>query len=303
MPVKIPDHLPAREVLNNENIFVMDESRAFHQDIRPLKVIMLNLMPTKETTETQILRLLSNTPLQVEFTLIHPKTHASKNTSQEHLKQFYKTFEEVRHLRFDGMIITGAPVETLNFEDVNYWEELKDIMEWSKEHVTSTLHICWASQAGLYHHFDVPKYLLDEKIFGVFQHQTNVKNVKLFRGFDEVFNAPQSRHTEIRREDIEKHENLEILSESEEAGVYIVGTKDGKQIFVTGHAEYDAETLKWEYDRDINKGMECAIPKNYFPKDDPANKPYSTWRAHGSLLFSNWLNYYVYQETSYDWVI
>ncbi|NBI30276.1 homoserine O-acetyltransferase MetA [Chengkuizengella marina] len=303
MPVKIPDHLPAKEILNNENIFVMDESRAFHQDIRPLKVIMLNLMPTKETTETQILRLLSNTPLQVEFTLIHPKTHASKNTSQKHLKQFYKTFEEVRHLRFDGMIITGAPVETLNFEDVNYWEELKDIMEWSKVNVTSTLHICWASQAGLYHHFDVPKYLLDEKIFGVFQHQTNVKNVKLFRGFDEVFNAPQSRHTEIRREDIEKHENLEILSESEEAGVYIVGTKDGKQIFVTGHAEYDSETLKWEYDRDINKGMECAIPRNYFPKDDPTNKPYNTWRAHGSLLFSNWLNYYVYQETTYDWVI
>ncbi|NDI35836.1 homoserine O-acetyltransferase MetA [Chengkuizengella sediminis] len=303
MPVKIPDHLPAKEILNNENIFVMDESRAFHQDIRPLKVIMLNLMPTKETTETQILRLLSNTPLQVEFTLIHPKTHASKNTSQEHLKQFYKTFEEVRHLRFDGMIITGAPVETLDFEDVNYWEELKDIMEWSKAQVTSTLHICWASQAGLFHHYDIPKYLLNEKIFGVFQHQLNVKNVKLFRGFDELFNAPQSRHTEIRREDIEKHENLEILSESEEAGVYIVGTKDGKQIFVTGHAEYDAETLKWEYDRDINKGMECAVPKNYYPMDDPTNKPYNTWRAHGSLLFSNWLNYYVYQETTFDWVI
>ncbi|MDP5275188.1 homoserine O-acetyltransferase MetA [Chengkuizengella axinellae] len=303
MPVKIPDHLPAKEVLNKENIFVMDESRAFHQDIRPLRVIMLNLMPTKETTETQILRLLSNTPLQVEFALIHPKTHESKNTSKEHLKQFYKTFEEIRHLRFDGMIITGAPVETLEFEDVNYWEELKDIMDWSKDHVTSTLHICWASQAGLFHHFGVPKYLLEDKIFGVFQHQTNVQNVKLFRGFDEIFNAPQSRHTEVRREDIEKHENLEVLSESEEAGVYIVATKDGKQIFVTGHAEYDSETLKWEYDRDINKGMQCAVPKNYFPKDDPERKPYNTWRAHGSLLFSNWLNYYVYQETTFDWVI
>lgn len=303
MPVKIPDHLPAKEILTNENIFVMDETRAFQQDIRPLKVMMLNLMPTKETTETQILRLLSNTPLQVEFVLIQPTTHKSKNTSQEHLEQFYKTFEEVKHQRFDGLIITGAPVETLEFEDVNYWDELKDIMDWSKNHVTSTMHICWAAQAGLFHHYGIPKYLLNEKIFGVFQHQVNVENVKLLRGFDERFSAPQSRHTEIRRKDIEKHDNLEILTESEEAGVYIVATKDGKQIFITGHAEYDALTLKWEYERDIDKGLQCAIPKNYFPKNDPIKKPTNTWRAHGSLLFSNWLNYYVYQETTYDWVI
>ncbi|WP_028551138.1 homoserine O-acetyltransferase MetA [Paenibacillus sp. UNC451MF] len=300
MPIKIPDHLPAREILLNENIFVMDETVAFHQDIRPLRIAILNLMPTKETTETQILRLIGNTPLQVEFVLLHPRTHTSKNTSAEHLEQFYKTFDDVRNERFDGLIITGAPVEQLDFEEVNYWEELTQIMEWSKENVTSTLHICWAAQAGLYHHFDVPKYPLEQKMFGVFTHLVNTHNVKLLRGFDEMFFVPQSRHTEVRREDIENHPELEILSESPEAGVYIVGTKDGKQIFVTGHSEYDACTLKYEYDRDVNKGMDVAVPKNYYPKDDPTQPPLVSWRAHANLLFSNWLNYYVYQETPFD---
>jgi homoserine O-succinyltransferase/O-acetyltransferase len=300
MPIKIPDHLPAKEVLNNENIFTMDESVAFHQDIRPLRIAIMNLMPTKETTETQILRLIGNTPLQVEFVLLHPKSHTSKNTSQEHLEQFYKTFDDVKDEYFDGMIITGAPVEHMPFEEVNYWEELSQIMDWTKEHVTSTFHICWAAQAGLYHHFGIGKYQLDEKIFGVFPHTINKQNVKLLRGFDELFFVPQSRHTEVRREDIEKIDELDILSESEDAGVYLVATKDGKHIFVTGHSEYDPLTLKWEYDRDINKGMEIALPKNYFPKDDPSRTPPITWRAHANLLFSNWLNYYVYQETPYD---
>ncbi|MBU7320714.1 homoserine O-acetyltransferase MetA [Paenibacillus oleatilyticus] len=300
MPIKVPDHLPAKEVLVNENIFVMDESVAFRQDIRPLRIVILNLMPTKETTETQLLRLIGNTPLQVEFILLHPKTHTSKNTSLEHLEQFYKTFEDIKHERFDGMIITGAPVEQLEFEEVNYWEELTQIMEWSKTHVTSTLHICWAAQAGLYYHFGVPKYPLEEKIFGVFPHTITTANVKLLRGFDELFLVPQSRHTDVRREDVARVEQLDILSESEEAGVYIAATKDGKQIFITGHSEYDACTLKYEYDRDVNKGMEIAIPKNYYPNNDPTRPPLNTWRAHANLLFSNWLNYYVYQETPYD---
>ncbi|GMX63405.1 homoserine O-succinyltransferase [Paenibacillus elgii] len=300
MPIKVPDHLPAKEVLVNENIFVMDESVAFRQDIRPLRIVILNLMPTKETTETQLLRLIGNTPLQVEFILLHPKTHTSKNTSLEHLEQFYKTFEDIKHERFDGMIITGAPVEQLEFEEVNYWEELTQIMEWSKTHVTSTLHICWAAQAGLYYHFGVPKYPLEEKIFGVFPHTITTPNVKLLRGFDELFLVPQSRHTDVRREDVARVEQLDILTESEEAGVYIAATKDGKQIFITGHSEYDACTLKYEYDRDVNKGMEIAIPKNYYPNNDPTRPPLNTWRAHANLLFSNWLNYYVYQETPYD---
>lgn len=300
MPIKIPDHLPAKEILTNENIFVMSETEAYHQDIRPLRIAILNLMPTKETTETQILRLIGNTPVQVEFVLLHPKTHTSKNTSPEHLEQFYKTFDDVRGERFDGMIITGAPVEQLDFEDVYYWDELKQIMDWSERNVTSTLHICWAAQAGLYHHFGVPKYGLDQKVFGVFPHTITKQNTKLLRGFDEMFFVPQSRHTEVRREDIERIEALEILSESPEAGVYIVGTKDGKHIFVTGHSEYDACTLKYEYDRDINKGMDIAVPKNYYPNDDPTKEPLVSWRAHANLLFSNWLNYYVYQETPYD---
>ncbi|GGF97069.1 homoserine O-acetyltransferase MetA [Paenibacillus abyssi] len=300
MPIKIPDGLPAKEVLSNENIFVMDESVAYQQDIRPLRIAILNLMPTKETTETQLLRLIGNTPLQVEVAFLHPKTHVSKNTSAEHLETFYKTFDEIAHERYDGLIITGAPVEQLPFEEVNYWEELKDIMDWSARRVTSTFHICWGSQAGLFHHYGVPKYNLPEKVFGVFPHTIEKRNVKLLRGFDEMFYVPQSRHTEVRREDIEKVPELEILSESEEAGVYIVASKDGRQIFVTGHSEYDPFTLKWEYDRDQAKGLRIAVPKNYYPGDDPSRQPYSTWRAHANLLFSNWLNYYVYQETPFE---
>jgi len=301
MPIKIPDSLPAKEVLNNENIFTMDETRAYHQDIRPLNIAILNLMPTKVTTETQILRLLSNTPLQVDIVLLHPKSHVSKNTSIEHLQTFYKTFEDVRGRFFDGLIITGAPVEHLPFEEVDYWEELKGIMDWSRDHVTSILYICWGAQAGLYHHFGVPKYPLPQKMFGIFPHTVNKPNCKLLRGFDEVFYVPQSRHTEVRREDIEKVPELEILSESEESGVYIAASKDGKHIFVTGHSEYDPLTLKYEYDRDISRGLDIQLPKNYFPNDDPTQKPVSIWRAHANLLFSNWLNYYVYQETPYEW--
>ncbi len=300
MPIKIPDSLPAKEILTGENIFVMDESRAYQQDIRPLRIALLNLMPTKETTETQLLRLLSNSPLQVDVYLLHTRSHISKNTSAEYLNTFYKTFPEVKHLRFDGLIVTGAPVETMEFEDVNYWEEIQEIFDWSKTNVTSTMHICWASQAGLYHHFGVPKVDLPEKCFGVFPHTLNKSNVPLLRGFDEWYYAPHSRHTEVRREDIENVPGLDILSESDEAGIYIVATQDGKQIFVTGHSEYDPLSLKWEYDRDIAKGMDIAVPKNYFPNDDPTRTPPSKWRAHANLLFSNWLNYYVYQETPYD---
>lgn len=300
MPIKVPDNLPAKETLAGENIFVMDESVAYHQDIRPLRIAILNLMPTKETTETQLLRLIGNTPLQVEVVLLHPKTHTSKNTSSEHLESFYKTFDEIAHQRYDGLIITGAPVETLPFEEVNYWEELKDIMDWSAKYVTSTFHICWAAQAGLYHHFGVPKLALEEKLFGVFPHTISKRNVPLLRGFDEMFYVPQSRHTEVRREDIDKVQQLEVWAESEEAGVYIVASRGGKQIFVTGHSEYDPNSLKWEYDRDKAKGLRIDVPKNYFPKDDPSKMPLSTWRAHANLLYSNWLNYYVYQETPYD---
>ncbi len=301
MPIKIPDHLPAKEILNSENIFVMDEAHAIRQDIRPLKIVILNLMPTKITTETQFLRLLGNTPLQVEFVLISPKSHTSKNTSHEHLRSFYQTFDDIKDRKFDGMIITGAPVETLDFRDVDYWQELTEILDWKKENVTSTLHVCWGAQAGLYHHFGIPKYSLDEKIFGVYTHKLSKQNVKLLRGFDANFYAPQSRHTEVRREDIEKVADLEILSESDEAGVYIVATTDGRQIFVTGHSEYDADTLKYEYDRDVEKGLQVALPKNYYPNDDPTQYPLTQWRAHAHLLFSNWLNYYVYQQTTYEW--
>jgi homoserine O-succinyltransferase len=300
MPIKVPDHLPAKEILAKENIFVMDESVAYHQDIRPLRIAILNLMPTKETTETQLLRLIGNTPLQLEAVLLHPKTHISKNTSSEHLESFYKTFDEIQNEQYDGLIITGAPVEQMPFEDVNYWDELKDIMDWSASNVTSTMHICWAAQAGLYHHFGVPKYGLDDKIFGVYPHVVTKPNTPLLRGFDEVFHVPQSRHTEVRREDIDKKSGLEILSESEEAGVYIAASHDGKQIFVTGHSEYDPLTLKWEYDRDVSKGLIIDVPKNYFPNDDPTKFPSSTWRAHANLLFSNWLNYFVYQATPYE---
>lgn len=300
MPIKIPDNLPAAEILSNENIFVMTEERAMHQDIRPLRIAILNLMPTKIVTETQLLRLIGNTPIQVDVVLLHPQTHTSKNTPEKHLSNFYKTFEDVKHERFDGLIITGAPIETMPFEEVTYWNELKTIMDWSLSNVYSTFHICWAAQAGLYHHYGIPKYPLPEKMFGIFKHRINKKNVMLFRGFDDEFFVPHSRHTGIKREDIEKVSELEILSESDQSGVYIVKTKGGRQIFVTGHSEYDPHTLKAEYDRDVSKGLDIEVPKNYFRDDDPSKEPIVKWRGHANLLFSNWLNYYVYQQTPFD---
>ncbi len=300
MPIRIPDNLPAVETLNSENIFVMSEDRAYHQDIRPLKIAILNIMPTKITTETQLLRLLGNTPLQVEIVLLHPASHMSKNTPEEHLETFYKTFDEVQGQHFDGLIITGAPVEQMPFEDVNYWEELKRIMDWSKKNVYSTLHICWGAQAGLYYHYGVPKRDLPQKMFGVFEHTKIKEHVKLLRGFDDVFFVPHSRHTEITHEDVAMVDKLEILAESKEAGVYLVASKDGRHIFATGHSEYDPYTLKLEYERDVEKGLDIEVPKNYFPGDDPTKEPIVRWRGHGNLLFLNWLNYYVYQETPYD---
>ncbi len=300
MPIKIPDQLPAKEILTNENIFVMDENRAIHQDIRPLKIAILNLMPTKITTETQLLRLLGNSPLQVEITLLRTETHQSKNTPEEHLINFYQTFNQVESKRFDGLIITGAPVEQMPFEEVDYWDELKAIMEWSLTHVYSTFHICWGAQAGLYYHYGIPKYALPAKQFGIFPHKLLRRNIKLIRGLDDYFYVPHSRHTEIRRRDIEKIPSLEILAESDEAGVYLAATWDGRQVFVTGHSEYDPLTLKSEYDRDIKLGLPIAIPKNYFMNDDPNEMPIVRWRGHANLLYVNWLNYYVYQETPYD---
>lgn len=300
MPIKIPDNLPATEILTNENIFVMTETRAVHQDIRPLRIAILNLMPTKITTETQLLRLLGNTPLQVEVELLHADSHRSKNTPGDHLAVFYKTFEEVKNRKFDGLIITGAPVEQMEFDKVDYWEELKDIMEWSKYNVTSTFYICWAAQAGLYYHYGVPKYDLPAKMFGVFNHRINRRNIKLLRGFDDEFYVPHSRYTEVRRGDIERVEELEILAESDESGVYIVADKSRRTFFVTGHSEYDPFTLKGEYDRDVKKGLDIVVPKNYYPNDNPENEPVVKWRGHANLLFSNWLNYYVYQETPFN---
>lgn len=300
MPIRIPDSLPAAEVLTGENIFVMTEERAERQDIRPLSIVLLNLMPTKIATETQLLRLIGNTPLQVDVTFLHPETHQSKNTPQEHLLKFYNTFSEVRHRKFDGLIITGAPVEQMPFEEVNYWDELKEIMEWSLYNVYSTFHICWGAQAGLYYHYGIPKHPMGEKLSGVYKHRVTKKNVMLLRGFDETFYAPHSRYTEVRREDIEKVSGLDILSESDDAGVYIVTAINGRQVFVTGHSEYDPLTLKSEYDRDVGKGLNPRIPVNYFPDDDPEKPPIVKWRAHGNLLFANWLNYYVYQETPFD---
>ena len=300
MPIKIPNNLPAKEILNQENIFVMDEDRAFHQDIRPLRIAILNLMPTKIVTETQLLRLLGNTPLQVEITLLHPKSYQSKNTPSEHLITFYSHFDDVREQKFDGLIITGAPVENMAFEEVDYWDELKQIMEWSQSNVTSTMHICWGAQAGLYYHYGIPKYPLERKMFGVFEHHVLKKNVKLFRGFDDSFYAPHSRHTETKRKDVERVKELEILSESDEAGIYIVKSKGGKQIFVTGHSEYDPLTLKAEYDRDVSKGAAIELPKNYFRNNDAKLEPVVRWRSHANLLFANWLNYYVYKEKTYD---
>jgi homoserine O-succinyltransferase/O-acetyltransferase len=300
LPIKIPDNLPASEVLTGENIFIMHEDRAFHQDIRPLRIVILNLMPTKIVTETQILRLLGNSPLQLDLVFLHPKTYTSKNTPEEHLINFYNTFDEIKDQKFDGMIITGAPVEQMEFEEVAYWDELKEIMEWKLHNVTSTFHICWGAQAGLYYHFGIPKHYLDEKVFGIFPHTINKKYVKLFQGFDDEFYVPHSRHTEIRKEDIEKVPDLEILSESMESGIYIVASKDGRQIFVTGHSEYDPLTLKAEYDRDVGRGLDIDVPRNYFPDDDSTKEPLVKWRGHANLLYVNWLNYYVYQETPFD---
>lgn len=300
MPIRIPDDLPAASTLSNENIFVMSEERAYHQDIRPLRVAILNLMPTKIATETQLLRLLGNTPLQVDITLLHSISHVSKNTAVEHLETFYKTWEEVKRERFDGLIITGAPVEDLEFEAVDYWEELCAIMDWSTRHVYSTMHICWGAQAGLYYHYGIQKYPLDKKCFGVFPHVSNRKYVRLLRGFDDVFYCPHSRHTEVLKEDILACEELDLVAESEESGVNIVRALNGRQIFIFGHLEYDAETLKGEYDRDVAKGLPIEVPRHYYPEDDPTQKPLVRWRSHANLFFANWLNYYVYQDTPYD---
>ncbi len=300
MPIKIPNLLPATQVLLNENIFVMTETRAMTQDIRPLKILMLNLMPQKITTETQIARLIGNTPLQVELELLQTATHKSTHTSAEHMLAFYKTFDEVCHKKYDGMIITGAPVEQMEFEEVDYWEELCAIMEWSKTHVTSTFHICWGAQAGLYYHYGVKKYPLDKKMFGVFEHTLDHKQSMLFRGFDDTFVVPHSRHTTCRREDIEAVPELKILASSEEAGVFVCATDKGRQIFVTGHSEYDADTLKNEYLRDKNAGLPIEVPKNYFPNDDDTKDPIVKWRSCANLLYSNWLNYFVYQSTPYN---
>ena len=300
MPIKIPNDLPAVKILNDENIFVMTETRAITQDIRPLKIQLLNLMPKKIETETQLSRLLGNSPLQVDLELIHTKSHKSKNTSAEHLFTFYKTFDDVKNRTFDGMIITGAPVEQLEFEEVEYWEELCEIMEWSKTHVHSTFHICWGAQAGLYYHFGVKKYPLDKKLFGVFPTTADYKQSILLRGFDDTFMVPQSRHTTVKTEDIKAVAKLKILASSEETGVYAAMTEKGKQIFITGHSEYDAGTLAAEYFRDKSEGKPIDIPKNYFPDDNPENPPLVTWRSHANLLYSNWLNYFVYQTTPYD---
>ena len=299
MPIKIQSDLPAREILEQENIFVMDENRAMHQDIRPISIAILNLMPLKEETELQILRSLSNTPIQVDVSFLMVSSHESTHTSKSHLNQFYQTFDEVKNQNFDGLIITGAPVEQMEFEEVDYWGELCEIMEWSKTHVTSTLHLCWGAQAGVYYHYGIKKYPLDKKMFGVFPHNVKNRRVPLVRGFDDVFYAPHSRHTEVRREDIEKFPNLKILAESDEAGVFLVISDDGKQIFVMGHPEYDRVTLHNEYMRDKNKGLDIKVPKNYYPNDDCENKPLLTWRSHANNLYTNWANYYVYQATPY----
>ena len=300
MPIQIPNNLPAAGVLQQENIFVMPEDRAISQDIRPLEIVVLNLMPTKVVTETQLSRLLGNTPLQVRVEWMHTRSHTSKNTAQEHLLAFYKSFDELKHRKFDGMVITGAPVENMPFEDVDYWEELCEIMQWSKTNVHSTLHICWGAQAGLYYHFGVNKHPLPEKMFGIFEHIKDYPRSILLRGFDDTFWVPHSRHTTVLREDIEKVPELKILASSPDAGVYIIASGQGKQIFVTGHSEYDADTLEKEYLRDKNLGLPIAVPKNYYPNDDDTKAPVVRWRGHANLLFSNWLNYFVYQTTPYD---
>ncbi len=302
MPIKIPNALPATEILESENIFVMTETRAISQDIRPLHVLMLNLMPTKVKTETQIARMLGNSPLQVELELMQMKSHESKNVSQDHMLAFYKTFDEVKDRKFDGMIITGAPVEDLDFDQVDYWDELCEVMEWTKTHVTSTFHICWGAQAALYYHYGVPKQKLAKRLHGVYEHKLVRKNSMLFRGADDVFWAPHSRNTENTLEDLEKVLELRMLAVSEDAGAYAMMTDNGKQIFITGHSEYDRTSLQDEYLRDREAGLNPDVPKNYYPDDDPSCEPVKKWRAHANLLYSNWLNYYVYQTTPYDFI-
>jgi len=300
VPLTLPDRLPAIDLLKEENIFVMDTSRAAAQDIRPLRIVVLNLMPIKITTETDLVRVLSNTPLQLDLTFMKIKSHTSKNTPIEHMRAFYKDFELLRHQKFDGMIITGAPVEHLSFEEVTYWAEMTDIFDWARTHVTSTLYICWAAQAGLYYHYGVPKYPLPAKMFGIFPQKPLMPQLPIFRGFDDIFQMPHSRHTEIRREDIEAVEGLTIIAESEESGVSIVMAREGREFFITGHAEYSPLTLDTEYRRDLAKGLPIAMPRHYYRNDDPDQGPLVSWRAHANLLFTNWLNYYVYQETPYD---
>lgn len=300
MPIRISAELPAYKTLENENIFVIAKDRAEHQDIRPLRVIILNIMPKKIETECQLMRLLSNTPLQVDIDLLYMSSHVSKNTSMNHLSSFYKTFDEVKNNRYDGMIITGAPVEQLDYEEVDYWNEICEIMKWSTTNVFSTLHICWGAQAGLYYHFGIPKYLLPEKMFGIFPHKIEVNNSKLLRGFDDRFLVPHSRHTEVRREDIEKVSQLEILTSSDISGVHIVANKNGRQYFITGHSEYDRETIAHEYFRDLEKGLDIKMPYNYFPDDDSTKTPEFSWRCTANLMFSNWLNYCVYQLTPFN---
>ena len=300
MPIRIPNDLPAAGILQQENIFVMTQDRAVTQDIRPLEIVLLNLMPTKIATETQLSRVLGNTPLQVNLELMHTRTHVSKNTSQDHLLAFYKSFDELKHRKFDGMVITGAPVEMMDFEEVDYWPELCEIMEWSKTHVQSTFHICWGAQAALYYHYGIQKHILPEKLFGVYEHTADYKRSILLRGFDDVFWVPHSRHTTVHREDIEAVPEIKILASSEQAGVYAAMTKGGRQIFVTGHSEYDPETLQNEYLRDKNQGLPISVPENYYPGNDDTKPPLVRWRGHGNLLYSNWLNYFVYQTTPYD---
>lgn len=302
MPIKIPNHLPATSVLEGENIFVMDADRAYSQDIRPLKILILNLMPNKTVTETQLLRLLGNTPLQVEVDFIYTASYVPQNTAQEYLTEFYGTFQDVRHKNYDGFIITGAPVEQLPFEDVAYWDELCEIMDWSVTHVYSTFHICWGAQAGLYYHYGIKKHAVKPKVFGVYKHAMNVEHEKLFRGFDDEFYVPHSRHTGISKAEVEKVPELTILAEAEGAGLYAVANLAKRQFFITGHAEYDPLSLKQEYDRDVKAGLSIHIPQNYYPNDDPSQVPVVKWRSVASLLFANWLNYYVYQETPYDLV-
>ncbi|MDO8551216.1 MAG: homoserine O-succinyltransferase [bacterium] len=302
MPINIPEKLPARNILEKENIFVISKRRASRQDIRPLKIALVNLMPTKVETETQIIRMLSNTPLQIEFELVNMASHNSKHAPDRHLVTFYETLEKIRVNRFDGLIITGAPVEQLEFEEVDYWQELKEIMKWADKNVTSTIYLCWAAQAGLYFHYGIKKYKRSKKIFGVFPHKVVNHTVPLLRGFDDGFMVPHSRHTEILEEDITKVKDLDIVCTSEEAGVHIISSKDGSKIFVMGHSEYDPNTLRYEYERDTEKGLSIDVPKNYFPDDNPVKPPIISWRSNGFLFYSNWLNYYVYQTTPYNWV-